>query len=137
MRFTRDVLYIAKDDTQKGMAFQVNDNQPFLKRKRLDFTFKPDSLKLYSPVYRVGDLVRVKTRKEFEKHFLTDSSTCPEGEFDVCDIRYGFSWSMNKFCGKTFEVTRINGDLYTLNGENGYSFHSDMLVRGSSLYEEV
>jgi len=137
MGIAMDVLHTTKDGTHKGMAFQVNDNRPFLKRKRLDFTFKPDSLELYSPVYRVGDIVRVKTRKEFEKHFLINPTHHLQGEFEISDVRYGFSAEMNKFCGKTFEITRKQNDLYNLDGETGYSFHSDMLVRPFHLYQEV
>jgi hypothetical protein len=135
--YTRDVLYVIKGKSHKDMPFQINDRQPFLKRKRLGFTFKRGDLKPYSPSYVVGDMVRVKTRKEFKKHFLIKSSAYTKDSFEVPDVHFGFSWEMSKFCGKTFRVTEVQDDRYFLDEMDHYCFHPDMFIKIVFLYKEV
>jgi len=137
MRYTRNVLFITKDNTYRDTPFQVNGKGVFSKGEQLDFTVKPHNLEPYSANYIVGDLVRVKTRKEFEKHFRVTPSTYSPNRFKIEKICFGFTLTMSDFSGRTLGVIEAEDGRYRLKGGLGFYFHSDMLIRASSLYKEI
>lgn len=52
------------------------------------------------------------------------------------ELKYYFTTSMRKYCGKTATITRVEGDLYLLDIDHGYySWCYDMFEKKKRLLE--
>jgi len=128
------VLYITKE----GEVFKLQGGEAFLKGEFLNFNPKKEGVRKYSPNFRSGTLVAIKTKEQFSKHFLIKESKY-DNLFSVHGTSIMFFEAMSKYSGKIFRVRKEDdtSDTYLSEENGGFYFHADMLVNVLSIYEEV
>jgi len=142
MDFKKETLYKTTDGTIKGNFFIKsirNGNRYEIFQKGSYFNIHIDDssvIKLTAPRFRIGETVRVKTKREFEKDF-TILNDQPWG-FRVITCS-NFQQDMNEFCGKEYEISHKTSDgTFRLVNGMGFYFDSDMLVKlHNIIYKEV
>jgi hypothetical protein len=129
-----NILYITKERE----VFELQKGRVFFKGEFLDLYIDEEEVKEYSPNFRNGELVAIKTKKQFSKHFLIEEGDC-EDLFSVNDTFLRFYDSMSVFSGKVFMVRKEDdaSNTYFSEENGGFYYHADMLVRALGIYKEV
>jgi len=149
MKIITTRLYSTKDNSIKG-GFQLCSLSEglffpcYLGEIDTSIIIKESNLTPYSPKFRIGEIVGVKTKEEFSRYFRVEKSPFSDGFFVT--TRCYFSTNMNKLSGKIFKIKSIEEEgVYILdeckdyaNDETAYHlFDADMLTKIPIIFKEV